>query len=118
MPQHISMVCGNVQLSFKENKREDVMPTLKLTFMVLTMDKTGHITWPIAFAAPTKAALRLQARTLLRRMIDDLFLQREDARCAATGKTTSKTTATKMVDEEAPEAVTSIREACAARGQQ
>ena len=47
------------------------MPTLKLIFKVLTMDKTGHIIWPTTFAPAAQAALRMQARALLRKMIDD-----------------------------------------------
>ena len=72
-PTTMSMVCGNVQVHFKEPRQEEHMPTLKLTFFVLTMDRTGHITWPIDFAAPTKAALRMQARALLSKMIDDPY---------------------------------------------
>ena len=47
------------------------MPKLTLTFFVLTLDKTGHVTWPIAFDSRTKAALRKQARTLMQKMIAD-----------------------------------------------
>lgn len=47
------------------------MPTLELVFLVMTMDKSGNITWPIDFEPPTRAALRKQARVLLRKMIDD-----------------------------------------------
>ena len=35
------------------------------------MDKTGHIVWPTNFASRTRAALRMQARALLQKMIDD-----------------------------------------------
>ena len=72
VPQTISMVCGNVKVLYKESvPYEKKMPTLKLVFFVLTMDKTGHVTWPVNFSPNTRAALRLQARTLLRQMIDD-----------------------------------------------
>ena len=47
------------------------MPRLRMTFFVLTMDKTGHITWPTSFDDRTQAALRKQARALLQQMIDD-----------------------------------------------
>ena len=36
-----------------------------------TMDKMGHITWPTKFAPAAQAALRMQVRALLRKMIDD-----------------------------------------------
>ena len=47
------------------------MPTATLTFFVLSMDKTGHIIWPTLFDAKTQAALRMQARALLQKMMDD-----------------------------------------------
>ena len=71
VPQSISMVCGNVTIQLKESATQERMPTLTLTFFVLTMDKTGHILWPTNFEARTRAALRMQARALLRKMIDD-----------------------------------------------
>ena len=71
VPQTMSMVCGHVIVHFKERVKEDAMPTLKLTFFVMTMDKNGHVTWPIDFEAKTRAQLRVQARALLQRMIDD-----------------------------------------------
>ena len=46
VPQSMSMVCGNVLVDFTERVDESSMPTLTLTFYVLTMDKTGHIVWP------------------------------------------------------------------------
>ena len=69
--QTISMVCGNVQIHMKEPISRERMPTLALTFKVLSMDKNGHIIWPTSFDTVTQAALRKQARTLLRAMIDD-----------------------------------------------
>ena len=71
VPQTISMVCGNVVVELKESVKQERMPTLTLTFLVLSMDKTGHIIWPTNFNPRTRAALRLQARALLQRMIDD-----------------------------------------------
>ena len=71
VPSVLSMVCGNVIVKFKESRTEKTMPTLSLVFKVLTMDSAGHITWPQTFSPQTQAALRLQARALLRTMIDD-----------------------------------------------
>jgi len=71
VPQTISMVCGNVTIELKESVMQERMPTLTLTFFVLSMDKTGHIVWPTNFEARTRAALRMQARALLQKMIDD-----------------------------------------------
>jgi hypothetical protein len=47
------------------------MPKLKITFMVLTMDKNGHIVWPTTFDQGTRAQLRVQVRVLLKRLMDD-----------------------------------------------
>ena len=47
------------------------MPTATLTFKVLSLDKNGHIIWPTTFEAKTQAALRMQARALLQKMIND-----------------------------------------------
>ena len=71
VPQTLSMVCGQVGIELKESARQERMPTLSLTFFVLSMDKSGHIVWPTNFAPRTQAALRLQARALLQKMIDD-----------------------------------------------
>jgi hypothetical protein len=71
IPQSISMVCGNVSVELQESVTQAYMPKATLTFQVLTMDKTGHIVWPTTFEAPTRAALRMQARALLRKLIDD-----------------------------------------------
>ena len=71
VPSSLSMVCGNMDVKFRESRTKKNMPSLTLTFKVLTMDSAGHITWPTMFAAATQAALRLQARSLLRKMIDD-----------------------------------------------
>ena len=70
-PSVISMVCGNTIVHFKESRKMAAMPTLEITFKVLSMDAAGHIIWPTDFTAATKAALRMQARALLRKMIDD-----------------------------------------------
>lgn len=71
VPTCISMVCGNVLVDYSESIDQSKMGTLKLTFYVLTLDKNGHIVWPTTFEKPTQAYLRNQARTLLRRMMDD-----------------------------------------------
>ena len=71
VPQCVSMVCGNSLVDIKEPINQSSMPTLKLTFYVLTMDKDGHIVWPTRFDPPTQAQLRRQARVLLQKMIDD-----------------------------------------------
>ena len=65
------MVCGNVLASLKEPKSGNAMPTATFTFKVLSMDKNGHIIWPTNFNSQTQAALRMQARALLQRMMDD-----------------------------------------------
>ena len=71
VPQMISMVCGNVHVEYMESVKEAYMPKGKIVFQVLTMDKAGHIMLPTDFAPATRAALRMQARALLRKMIDD-----------------------------------------------
>ena len=65
------MVCGNVIVQLKESATQAQMPTLTLTFFVLSMDKSGHIIWPTNFSARSQAALRMQARALLQKMMDD-----------------------------------------------
>ena len=69
------MVCGNVLIDFKEPIDLSAMPTLQVTFFVMTMDKTGHIVnvWPTDYDDRTRAQLRKQARVLLKRMIDDPY---------------------------------------------
>lgn len=71
VPQSMSMVCGNVIIHLKESVKQTHMPSLRIIFYVLTMDKKGHIIWPTEFSTTTQAALRLQARTLLKKMMDD-----------------------------------------------
>ena len=70
-PETMSMVCGNAIAELKEPKSGEAMPTATFTLFVLSMDKNGHIIWPTTFTAKTQAALRLQARTLLKKMIED-----------------------------------------------
>ena len=70
-PSKSSMVCGNIVVKFRESRSDKYMPKLSLTFKVLTMDDKGHITFPTEFSAPTQAALRLQARALLQKMVND-----------------------------------------------
>ena len=67
----MAMVCGNVVIELRAPKAFKAMPRLTINFFVLSMDAHGHIVWPVDFAARTKAALRKQARTLLKRMLDD-----------------------------------------------
>ena len=71
VPQSISMICGNVEVQLLESVHQLYMPRATVTFMVLTMDKTGHIVWPTNFEPNTRAALRMQARVLLKRLMDD-----------------------------------------------
>ena len=40
VPTVISMTCGSVNIIFKERRDASTMPTLHLTFRVLTMDRT------------------------------------------------------------------------------
>jgi hypothetical protein len=70
-PETISMVCGKVIAELKEPKSGEAMPMATFTLFVLSMDKNGHIIWPTNFEAKTQAALRMQARALLQKMIDD-----------------------------------------------
>ena len=70
-PTALSMVCGNIHVNLKEPRSFKSMPVFSLTFKVLSMDNTGHIIWPTTFTAQTQAALRAQARALLRKMIAD-----------------------------------------------
>jgi hypothetical protein len=60
VPQTISMVCGNVLIRFSESVGSERMPTIAITFYVLSMDKKGHIIWPTNFALATQATLRMQ----------------------------------------------------------
>ena len=71
VPQSISMICGNVEVELQESVKQLYMPKAKVTFTVLTMDRTGHIVWPTTFEPATRAALRMQARVLLKRLMDD-----------------------------------------------
>ena len=67
----LSMVCGNVIIEYTEPRKLRAMPTLRLRFFVLSMDKDGNIVWPTNFPDQTRACLRKQARTLLSKMMDD-----------------------------------------------
>ena len=58
--QTLSMVAGNVVVKYREPTGQRAMPTLKLVFFVLTMDKSGNITWPTNYEVSTQAALRMQ----------------------------------------------------------
>ena len=70
-PQSMSMVAGNVLITYVLPRKQQRPPTLTLTFGVLTLDKNGHVTWPKDFEAATAAQLRNQARALLQKMIAD-----------------------------------------------
>ena len=62
VPEMMSMVAGNTVVQFKQRLDESLMPVLTLRFFVLTIDKTGHVTWPTKMDGPTMAMLRRQAR--------------------------------------------------------
>ena len=71
VPESMSMVCGNATVTFTERRDEQAMPRLKLTMYVLTMDKHGHVTFPTSYDKEARAAMRMQARALLKKMIED-----------------------------------------------
>ena len=75
----LAMVCGNVLVEYKEPTMERRMGQLKLSFFVLSMDSSGHIIWPTNFGVRTQGALRLQARTFLKRMLDDPLYPTDEA---------------------------------------
>ena len=66
----MAMICGNVIIDYRESATYERMPRLIIRFFVLSMDKEGHIIWPVDFVPRTKAALRKQARTLLGTMLE------------------------------------------------
>ena len=62
------------------------MGTLVLSFLVMTMDKNGHITWPSAYSAKSKAILRKAIRSNLEGMLDDpLYPTHPSMRAVLTG---------------------------------
>ena len=65
----MAMVCGNVIIDFREPRGLKSMPRLSIYMFVMSMDRQGHIIWPVDFEARTKAALRKQARILLQKML-------------------------------------------------
>ena len=67
----MAAVCGNLVIELREPRNFKSMPRLTIKMFVLSMDSHGNIIWPVDFDARSKAALRKQARSLLRRMIDD-----------------------------------------------
>ena len=67
----MAMACGAVKVKFLEPKRFGRMPTLRISFFVMSMDHNGHVIWPTSFNPRTQAALRLQARTHLAAMLAD-----------------------------------------------
>ena len=69
LAQVMAMICGNVVVDYKEPRGLKRMPRLTLRLIVLSMDREGHIIWPVDFEARTKAALRKQARALLQIML-------------------------------------------------
>ena len=69
--QTLAMVCGAVIINYREPLALRAMGTLTIKMFVLSMDYTGHIIWPIKFSQKAMAALRLQARSLLGRMLKD-----------------------------------------------
>ena len=64
------MVCGNLVIDYCEPCGFMRMPRLTIHMFVLSMDRHGHIIWPVDFEPRTKAALRKQARALLSVMLD------------------------------------------------
>ena len=65
----MAMVCGNMIIDFREPRGLQRIPRLTLRLFVLSMDRSGHIVWPVDFEPRTKAALRKQARILLEKML-------------------------------------------------
>ena len=67
----ISMVAGTLSFTYVEPKHQADMGTLVLSFMVLTMDKSGHISWPSNFSDRSRAILRKAVRADLNSMMED-----------------------------------------------
>ena len=67
----LAMVAGLLNIRYREPRREGGMPTLQVSFFVLTMDRAGHIIWPTNFALKTRATLRLLARREVKLMLAD-----------------------------------------------
>ena len=70
----MAMVCGNVVYEYREPTALRRMPRLLIHMFVLSMDRQGHIVWPVDFEVRTKAALRKQARALLSKMMESPHL--------------------------------------------
>ena len=66
----MAMVCGNLVIDYREPTGFRRMPRLMIRMFVLSMDRQGHIIWPVDFEPRTKAALRKQARAMLSIMLD------------------------------------------------
>ena len=66
----LSMIAGAMAIEFRQPVNNSRMPTLKLSYMVLTMDEFGNITFPTRFDASSKATLRKLACTNLKKMLD------------------------------------------------
>lgn len=66
----IAMVCGNCVIQLLEPTGFRAIPRLTIRMFVLSMDQTGHIIWPVDFAAKTRAALRKQLRHLVAEMLE------------------------------------------------
>ena len=66
----MAMVCGNLVIDYREPCGFMRMPRLTIHMFVLSMDREGHIIWPVDFEPRTKAALRKQARALFSIMLD------------------------------------------------
>ena len=67
----IAMIAGLLNVQWREPKRQGSMPTLTLSYFVLTMDKAGHICWPTKFNVNARALLRKLARRELNLMLQD-----------------------------------------------
>ena len=80
------MVAGTLSFTYIEPKNQMDMGKLVLSFMVMTMNKNGHITWPSVFSVKSKATLRKAARANLQDMLDDpVYPTHPSMRAALTG---------------------------------
>ena len=79
----LAMVAGLLNVNYREPRKLGGMPTLNLSFFVLTMDGAGHIVWPTNFEPSTRAALRKLARRELAVMLADPLYPASPAMAAA-----------------------------------
>ena len=82
----LSMVAGTLSFTYVEPKHEQDMGRLVLSFMVMTMDKTGHMTLPSVYSTRSQAILRKAIRADLQAMLDErLYPVHPVMRAALTG---------------------------------